>query len=111
MAPFLFIVPSSFIFTEQKSLTIPATIEDYDYVAITGSVVWNARESLAEKKAVTLAYEDVQPHLILQVTVKEENANADWAQAIVAAYHSDAFKAYMAENNSDSLWWIPEELQ
>ena len=103
--------PYNLDFTEQKSLTIPAAIEDYDYVAITGSVVWNARESLAEKNAVTLAYEDVQPHLILQVTVKEENANADWAQAIVAAYHSDAFKAYMAENNGDGLWWIPEELQ
>ena len=103
--------PYNLDFTEQKSLTIPAAIEDYDYVAITGSVVWNARESLAEKNAKTLAYEDVQEHLILQVTVKAENANTDWAQAIVAAYHSDAFKAYMAENNGDGLWWIPEELQ
>ena len=74
-------------FTEQKSLTIPAAIEDYDFVAITGAVVWNARESLQAKNAVTLAYEDVLPHLILQVTVKAENANTDWAQAIVAAYH------------------------
>ena len=102
--------PYNLDFTEQKSLTIPAAIEDYDFVAITGAVVWNAKDLLAEKNAVTLAYEDVLPHLILQVTVKEDNANTDWAQAIVAAYHSDAFKAYMAENN-DGMWWIPEELQ
>ena len=36
--------------------------------------------------------------------------DADWAQAIVDAYHSDEFKQYMKENN-DGLWWIPEELQ
>ena len=49
-------------------------------------------------------------YLVLQVVVKEENKDADWAQAIVDAYHSDEFKQYMKENN-DGLWWIPEELQ
>ena len=48
--------------------------------------------------------------LLLQVVVKEGNKNADWAQAIVDAYHSDRFKAYLEENN-DGLWWVPEELQ
>ena len=98
---------------EQKSLTIPAAIEDYDYVVITGSVVYNAG---VNEKYTALAQEDILPHLILQVVVKAENVNTDWAQAIVAAYHSDEFKAYLEKENAPDgawkgLWWIPEELK
>ena len=60
--------------------------------------------------STALANEDIQDYLVLQVVVKEENKDADWAKAIVDAYHSDEFKKYMEENN-DGLWWIPEELQ
>lgn len=98
--------PYNIQFTEMHSMNIPAAIDDFDYVAITGSVVYNA----GIDPSTALANEDIQDHLVLQVTVKEENANTDWAQAVVAAYHSDEFKAYLAENN-DGLWWIPAELQ
>lgn len=98
---------------EQKSLTIPAAIQDYDYVAITGSVVYNAK---VNENYPALAQEDILPHLILQVVVKAENVDAPWAQAIVAAYHSDEFKAYLDKKNAadgqwKGLWWIPEELK
>ena len=79
---------------------------DFDYIAITGSVVYNA----GIDASTALANEDISDYLVLQVVVKEENKDADWAQAIVDAYHSDEFKQYMKENN-DGLWWIPEELQ
>ena len=46
----------------------------------------------------------------LTIVVKEENKDAEWAKAIVDAYHSDEFKQYMEENN-DGLWWIPDELK
>ena len=98
--------PHNIEFTEMKSLTIPAAIQDFDYVAITGSVVYNA----GIDPSTALATEDIQDHLVLQVVVKEENKDAEWAKAIVDAYHSDEFKQYMEENN-DGLWWIPEELQ
>ncbi len=98
---------------EQKSLTIPAAISDYDYVVITGSVVYNAG---VNEKYRALAQEDILPHLILQVVVKAENAHTDWAQAIVDAYHSDEFKAYLEKENAadgawKGLWWIPDELK
>lgn len=98
---------------EQKSLTIPAAIQDYDYAAITGSIVYNAK---VNEKYPALAQEDILPHLILQVVVKAENAEAPWAQAIVAAYHSEEFKAYLEKENAadgywKGLWWIPEELK
>ena len=98
--------PHNIEFTEMKSLTIPAAIKDFDYVAITGSVVYNA----GIDPSTALATEDIQDHLVLQVVVKEENKDAEWAKAIVDAYHSDEFKQYMEENN-DGLWWIPDELK
>lgn len=98
--------PKHLEFVEMKSLTIPAAIQDFDYVVITGSIVYNA----GIDPSTALATEDILDHLVLQVVVKEENKDSDWAQAIVDAYHSNEFKAYMAENN-DGLWWIPQELQ
>ena len=98
---------------EQKSLTIPAAIQDYDYVVITGSIVYNAK---VNESYPALAQEDILDHLILQVVVKAENVNTDWAQAIVAAYHSDEFKAYLEKENAPDgfwkgLWWIPDDLK
>ena len=98
---------------EQKSLTIPAAIQDYDYVVITGSIVYNAK---VNESYPALAQEDILDHLILQVVVKAENVNTDWAQAIVAAYHSDEFKAYLEKENAadgfwKGLWWIPDDLK
>ena len=98
--------PHNIEFTEMKSLTIPAAIQDFDYVAITGSVVYNA----GIDPSTALTTEDIQDHLVLQVVVKEENKDAEWTKAIVDAYHSDEFKQYMEENN-DGLWWIPDELK
>ena len=98
--------PKNLEFVEMKSLTIPAAIQDFDYVVITGSIVYNA----GIDPSTALATEDILDHLILQVVVKEANKDADWAKAIVDAYHSDEFKAYLEENN-DGLWWVPEELQ
>ena len=42
--------------------------------------------------------------------IRDRNKDAEWAKAIVDAYHSDEFKQYMEENN-DGLWWIPDELK
>ena len=98
--------PHNIVFTEMKSLTIPAAIQDFDYVAITGSIVYNA----GIDASTALANEDILDHLVLQVVVKEKNKDSEWAKAIVDAYHSDEFKNYLKENNN-GLWWVPEELQ
>lgn len=98
--------PHDLDITEMRSLTIPPASVDFDYIVITGSIVFNA----GIDPATALETEDILDHLVLQVVVKEENADAPWAQAIVDAYHSEEFATYMEENN-DGLWWIPEELQ
>lgn len=98
--------PHNLEITEMRSLTIPPASVDFDYIVITGSIVYNA----GIDPSTALATEDILDHLVLQVVVKEENADTEWAQAIVDAYHSEEFATYMEENN-DGLWWIPEELQ
>lgn len=98
--------PHNLDITEMRSLTIPPAAVDFDYIVITGSIVYNA----GIDPSTALATEDILDHLVLQVVVKEENADTEWAQAIVDAYHSEEFATYMEENN-DGLWWIPEELQ
>lgn len=98
--------PHNLDITEMRSLTIPPASVDFDYIVITGSIVYNA----GIDPSSALATEDILDHLVLQVVVKEENADAPWAQAIVDAYHSEEFAEYIAANN-DGLWWIPPELQ
>lgn len=93
-------------FVEMDSLNIPRSLGDFDYAVITGSIVYNAKID----PSTALLQEDVLDHLILQVVVKKENKDTQWAKDIVAAYHSDEFKKYMKENNK-GLWYIPKELQ
>ena len=98
--------PHNIEFTEMASLNIPSALQDFDYAVITGSIVYNA----GIDASTALLTEDVLPQLLLQVVVKKENVDTDWAKAIVDAYHSDEFKQYMDENN-DGLWYIPDELK
>lgn len=96
--------PHNIQFTEMKSLNIPAVRSDFDFIVITGSIVYNAKID----PATALLTEDVLPHLLLQLVVLDKNKDAQWAKDIVAAYHSDEFKAYMKANNK-GLWFVPKD--
>ncbi len=97
------LVPKHLKFTEMKSLTIPSVRTDFDYIVITGAIIYNAK--IDPKSA--LANEDVLPQWLLQVVVNEKNKDAQWAKDIVAAYHSQEFKDYMEKNNN-GLWFVPK---
>ena len=97
--------PYNIEFTEMSSTNIPGVLDDFDYAVITGSIVYNA----GMDASTALLQEDILPHLLLQVVVKEENKDAQWAKDIVAAYHSDAFKEYLDKNNN-GLWYVPDKL-
>lgn len=100
--------PYNIQFTEMKSLNIPQVQSDFDFVVITGSIVYNA----GIDASTALAKETVLPHLILQVVVHEDNVNAPWAKDIVAAYHSKEFKNYLEKTNYENgLFWIPEDYE
>ena len=98
--------PYNIQFTEMKSLNIPQVQDDFDFVVITGSIVYNA----GIDASTALAKETVLPHLVLQVVVREDNVDSQWAKDIVAAYHSAEFKKYLESTNYENgLFWIPED--
>ena len=90
--------------TEMDSANIPRALDDFDYAVITGSIVYSA----GIDASTALLQEDILDHLILQVVVKEENKDSDWAKAIKDAYHSKEFKDYLEKNNK-GLWFVPND--
>lgn len=98
--------PYNIAFTEMKSLNIPQVQDDFDFVVITGSIVYNA----GIDASTALAKETVLPHLVLQLVVKAENKDTQWAKDLVAAYHSKEFKEYLEKTNFENgLFWIPDD--
>lgn len=95
--------PHNLKFTEMKSLTIPSVATDFDYIVITGSVVYNSHVD----PKTSLGNETILPHLLLQLVTQEKDKDSVWAQDIVKAYQSDEFKAYMDKNN-DGMWFVPD---
>ncbi len=59
--------PHHLQFTEMKSLNIPAVRGDFDYIVITGSIVYNAKID----PSTALMTEDILPHLLLQLVVED----------------------------------------
>ena len=96
--------PYNLRFTEMKSLNIPAVRTDFDFIVITGSIVYNAKID----PQTALLTEDILPHLLLQLVVREKDKDAKWVKDIADAYHSVEFKEYMQKNNK-GLWYVPEE--
>ena len=95
--------PHNLKFVEMKSLNIPAVRGDFDYIVITGSIVYNAKID----PSTALMKEDILPHLLLQLVVADKNKNAQWVKDIADAYHSEAFKEYLKKNNN-GLWYDPD---
>ena len=90
--------------TEMDSANIPRALDDFDFAVITGSIVYSAGIDASS----ALLQEDILDHLILQVVVKEENKNSQWAKDIKEAYQSKEFKEYLEKNNK-GLWFVPND--
>lgn len=91
---------------EMDSAQIPRTLDDLDYGVIPGSIVYASKID----PSLALIQEDVVKQYELVAVVNKKNAETAWAKAVVEAYTSDEFKKYLAENNKDGYWFIPEEL-
>ncbi|ALR99855.1 metal ABC transporter substrate-binding protein [Enterococcus silesiacus] len=97
--------PKNLDLVQMSSAQIPRSLADLEYAVIPGSIVYSAK---LDPKDSLLA-EDVLKDYELVATVDEKNAESDWAQAVVKAYHSDAFKNYLKEHNQGNYWFIPKE--
>ena len=76
---------------EIDSNLIPRVLDDADYAVIPGSIVWL--------------------DLYLQVVILDKNRDTPWAKAIVEAYNSPEFKAYMETHNAHNYWILPPNLE
>lgn len=92
---------------EIDSSLIPRVLDDADFAVIPGSIVWLGKLDPSH----VLAQETLLDDLYLQVVIREKDQDSEWAKAIVNAYNSEEFKAYMEENNKNNYWILPESLQ
>lgn len=60
---------------------------------------------------MALEQEDLTDDLILQAVTTEEQVDSEWANAVAEAYRSEEFLDFVAEQNEDDYWFIPESLQ
>lgn len=99
--------PYNLKFYELQTTYIATSLADFDYGVITGSVVSNA----GIDPSTALFNENLTDNFWLQVVVREEDKDSQWAKDIVAAYQSEEFLTWLKENNGpkyNNLWSIPE---
>ena len=89
------------------SATIPRALEDLDWGIIPGSIAYSSQVD----PALALQEEDLTDDLVLQAVTTEGQVDSDWARAVAEAYRSEEFLDFVAEQNADDYWFIPESLQ
>lgn len=89
------------------SATIPRALGDLDWGIIPGSIAYSSQVD----PALALEEEDLTEDLILQAVTTEEQVDSEWAAAVAEAYRSEEFLDFVAEQNEDNYWFIPESLQ
>lgn len=89
------------------SATIPRALGDLDWGVIPGSIAYSSQVD----PALALEEEDLTEDLILQAVTTEEQVDSEWAAAVAEAYRSEEFLDFVAEQNEDNYWFIPESLQ
>lgn len=99
--------PYNLEFLDIATNIIATTLADYDYGIITGSIVYNA----GIDPSTALFNENLTEKFWLQVVVKDEDKDTQWAKDIVEAYQSKEFTDWLKANNESeyrNLWSIPE---
>src|SRR5699024_5206417 len=89
------------------SATIPRPLGDLDWGILPGSIAYSSQVD----PALALEQEDLTDDLILQAVTTEEQVDSEWANAVAEAYRSEEFLDFVAEQNEDDYWFIPESLQ
>lgn len=86
------------------SATIPRSLQDLDWGVIPGSISYSS----GVDPELALIDEELRPELILVAVTTEDKAESEWAQAVIDAYQSDEFSAFIDEENSNNYWFVPE---
>lgn len=93
---------------EMDSAQIPRILnDDIAFGVVPGSMAYAA--GLDPNNA--LLAEDVVKQYELVAVVNKKDQEAEWAKAVVEAYKSEKFKEFLAENNKNNYWFIPDEIK
>ncbi|GAB3601146.1 MetQ/NlpA family ABC transporter substrate-binding protein [Microbacterium tumbae] len=99
--------PNDIQFVEMENAQQVPSLQDVDYSVIQGNFVVSGGLALTD----ALALEDLTDEFSVVVAVDEANLDADWAQAIKAAYESDEFAEYIAANEQYDGYNLPAALE
>lgn len=82
---------------------ILVSLEDVDFGIINGNYIADAGMRIADG----LAIEDTPEEHRIIVTVREEDVDTEWAQALKAAYESEEFEEYFTNQSKYDGWVLP----
>ncbi|WP_243224718.1 MetQ/NlpA family ABC transporter substrate-binding protein [Microbacterium sp. CIAB417] len=95
--------PHDIQFVEMENAQQVAALQDVDYSVIQGNFIVSGGLVLTD----ALALEDLTDEFSVIVTVDEQNVDAEWAQAIKAAYESDEFAEFIAADEQYDGYNLP----
>lgn len=96
--------PHNLTIIPMDSATIPRSLPDVDWGVIPGSISFSS----GVDSELSLLQEDLRDELILVAVTREDSVDSDWANAVIEAYKSEEFADFLAEENSNGYWFIPE---
>ena len=98
--------PNGIQFVEMENAQQVAALQDVDYSVIQGNFIVSGGLKLTD----AIELEDLTDEFSVIVAVDEANADAEWAQALEAAYESDEFAEYLASDEAYDGYNIPAAL-
>ena len=99
--------PHDLQFVEMENAQQVAALPDVDYSVIQGNFVVSGGLSLTD----ALELEDLTDEFSVVVSVDAGSVDADWAQALLAAYESDEFADFLAGEDAYAGYNIPRALE
>lgn len=99
--------PHDLQFVEMENAQQVAALPDVDYSVIQGNFVVSGGLSLTD----ALELEDLTDEFSVVVSVDAGSVDADWAQALLAAYESDEFADFLAGEDAYAGYNIPPALE
>lgn len=99
--------PKNLQFVEMENAQQVAALQDVDYSVIQGNFIVSGGLTLTD----ALALEDLTDEFSVVVAVDEKNLDAEWAQALKAAYESDEFAEYIASDEAYEGYNLPAALE
>lgn len=86
------------------SSIIPRALDDVDWAVIPGSRSYAA----GTDPKLQVLQEELLPDLVLVAVTQSDQVGSDWAKAVIDAYHSEEFADFLAEENKDGYWFVPD---